>query len=101
AAGEAEAGSCAAPLDEHLAKAVVPGERRLADVVLDRSEIWAMARAGLGAHHDVQPRMARPGDLCVALDARAGKARERNLLDALAHSVGERARGHVPGRGGD
>ena len=46
--------------------------------------LWC-CRRGIGAHHDVQARVARAGNLRVALDARAAEAGARDLLDALAH----------------
>src|SRR6185437_4243771 len=38
-----------------------------------------------GAHHHVHARMARAGDLHLALDGLAGEPLEHDLLDALAH----------------
>ncbi len=71
--------------DEHLAQPVGPGERRLGDATLDCGEIGLVTPARIGAHYHVHARVARAGDLRLALDAGAGEALERNLLDALAH----------------
>src|SRR5262249_18502826 len=57
----------------------------LADALFDLLEVRPQPRARIGAHDDVQARVARAGDLRVTLHVAAGKALAGDLLDALAH----------------
>ena len=85
AARERQSGGFAAALGQQLPQPVRPRQGRFRDAALDLGEVGLVALARVGAHHDVQARVARAGDLRVALHAGAGEAGAGDLLDALAH----------------